>query len=105
MLARTPTLTHTHVIHSQEGQRINLTLIDFGVYGRSEAGGGGGARHAIFCAKYADVQDGSRDQVTPICAGDVRVRNVYVSKSSTVRVTLERVQQSGAQFLIKWEGQ
>ena len=77
-------------------------MIDFGVYGRTDAGGG---RHSLYCEKYAEIRDGLRGQDTPICAGVDREKNVYVSKGSTVYVTIPRIDQSGPHFLLKYQGE
>ena len=76
--------------------------MDFGIYSRSVSGGGG---HSLYCEKYAEIREGVRGQQTPICAGDKREANVYVSKGSTVYVTFPRIEQSGHQFLLKYQSE
>ena len=77
---------------------MNFTLIDFGLYDRLQDGGN---RHSLYCHKYAEIREGSHQ--TPVCAGTERERNVYVSKGSTVYVTMPRVETNGAHFLLRYQ--
>ena len=89
------------VIQVAPGQRINITLLDFGVYGLKKGSPGG---QSVYCNRYAQIRDLSQN--TPICAGRVREKNVYVSKSNRVEITLLRPDRSQVQpqFLLKYQG-
>ena len=78
--------------------KVNFTLIDFGLHDRLQDGGN---RHSLYCHKYAEIREGSHQ--TPVCAGTERERNVYVSKGSTVYVTMPRVETNGPHFLLRYQ--
>ena len=85
------------------GQRINLTIFDFGVWTRNK---NGESNSLMYCNKYAVINEKTIKQETPICAGDQRVRNAYVSKTSSLDLTLMTSIRSTAnnRFLLKFEG-
>ena len=91
------------LIEVSPGQRVNISLFDFGVHRREKEATG---HQAIFCHKYALIKETNLAQDTPICAGRERERNVYVSKGNRVEVVLVRPDsgQEGGQFLLKYEG-
>ena len=81
------------------GQRINLTLMDFGVWTSNT-----NEQPASFCDSYAVVREDSSSQQT-ICGGDERTRNVYVSRSNFVEIVMTRRQHEDVhQYLLKYNG-
>ena len=88
------------------GYRINITVMDFGLWSRNSKKGVIGSQHNSHCDKYATLYEPALGQETPICAGEQRTRNVYLSKTSTLDVALipESRGEEMKHFLIKYEG-
>lgn len=102
----------TWTLKAQPGQRLNLTLLDFGVFGHAKR-----RDPRAFCHRYAIVGDGEKggrsqgpQREVTVCAGTQRTKHVYLSKTSTVSVQLFRSEQdenegSGApRFLLRYQG-
>lgn len=90
------------------GQTINLTLIDFGVWGRhaSSATDMGSGSRSLYCHKYAVIHEGDPVQETTVCASSLRTKNIYMSKSNKIEIILPRPvgDQPVPKFLIHYEG-
>ena len=84
------------------GQRINLTIFDFGIWSRHK----NSVSNSVYCDKYAVISEHLIGQETSICAGDERIRSVYLSTTSSVDVMLRLNHQSmkDKHFLLKYEG-
>ena len=83
----------------QPGQRINLTLLDFGVASRYERG-------ATDCQIYAVIRDlTSRAEMT-ICGGFRRERSVYVSEGRGIEILLHTYGEDTIpiHYIITYEG-
>ena len=68
------------------GQRLNVTVLDFGV--RSYLSGG--YQQASLCHRYASLKEPQErgGQVTNVCSDSKRIRNVYLSDSHLLDVTV-----------------
>lgn len=98
------------IIEVPQGQRINLTLIDFTARRATPppppqgAGGGGASR----CVRYAKVMEKSveveGDKSFVICGRSGRERSVYSSKGHVVRVVMEMDEENPNYFLIGYRG-
>ena len=61
----------------------------------------------MHCDKYAMFREPSTGQETPVCGGVQRIRNVYVSRTSTLDISIVQPTGSGSDkrhFLLKYEG-
>ena len=91
---------HPWVIEVQPGQRINLTMFDFA----SERGKTSFGNFQSECVVYIGVSEGEERPLT-ICAGGIRTRPAYISKSNRLQVFLTTpAETNGAYFMVKYEG-
>lgn len=90
------------IIRVQSGQRINLTLFDFGVASRYERGSGSEAD----CQIYAMVHELTSHSEMTVCGGFRRVRSAYLSHGSEVEVTLHTYTNdvTPVHYVIAYEG-
>ena len=60
----------------------------------------------MYCDKYAVLSEPSITQETPLCGGEQRIRNSYVSKTSTLDITIMSTTRDTDKrhFLLKYEG-
>ena len=91
------------VIEVKEGQRINLTLLDFGLWKRQQEDT---ASSSLYCHKYAIIQEGDQLQQTTVCGSRHRERVVFLSKTNKVTITVSRSNgdENAAQFILKYQG-
>ena len=76
--------------------------MDFGVWSRRSSSE---SNSLMYCDKYAVLSEQTIGQTNPICAGDQRVRNAYVSKTSTLDITIMTSwSDQKKHFLLKYEG-
>ena len=61
------------------GKRIEMTLIDFGVWSR---------QHNTVCEHYANLVERSTGEQFKVCGGNNRMQNVYTSKTSTLEIEI-----------------
>ncbi len=121
------------VITAQPGQKINITLFDFGLSGATTggfnatasgssagaitsggaAGGGGGTRsnkrtnYPVYCQQYARIEEKDVARSTIVCGGERREKNVYISVTHEVEVHIMNRRSSAQQhyFLLKYSGE
>ncbi len=91
------------VIEVHKGQKINVTLMDFGLWQRQQNEDG---TSSLYCHKYAMIQEGDQRQQTTICASNERQKMVYLSKGNKLTITIARSMGDGdvPQFILKYEG-
>lgn len=87
------------------GQRINLTMLDFG---RIQNDVESGAKAPTHCQVYAVIKEKGSAKRATICGGTTnktRESSIYVSEGHELEVRIVTNQRSrgGAQFLIKYE--
>ncbi len=87
------------VIQAQPGQKINITLLDFG---STEEDMGVGFRPS--CFKYGIIRERDFSSPTIICSDRVRERNLYLSQTNRVEIQFEQGQhaEKTPHFLIKY---
>jgi hypothetical protein len=87
------------LISMQPGQRVNLTLVDFGIASRYERG-------ATDCQIYAVIRDMTSHGEMTVCGGFRRERPVYVSEGSDVQVKLHTYGDDAntVHYVIMYEG-
>ena len=92
------------LINFKLGQQINITVIDFGIWARQSDTD---LDESMHCDKYANLREHSTAQETSVCGGEQRIRNVYVSRTSTLDISMVPPTGSGSDkrhFLLKYEG-
>ena len=99
-------------ISGAPGQKIQLTLVDFGVWrGSKDPRDGDGSRpgsrvpeHSGICHIYARIREGGSGSIT-LCGGEQREKVVYVSEGHKVEVevTDPRAAPDPSFFIIKYE--
>ena len=88
------------MIEVQSTQRINLTMIDFGVQSVD-------VDLDVFkqCREYAVVREEGSDQSYQICGGNQRHKHVYLSFGNVIEVQLSTAAEiEGTYFVLKYEG-
>ena len=92
------------------GQRVNLTLFDFGrVPNDTTSPGVNQVNRNSHCHVYAIVKEKKKTKSRTICgaaASETRERNIFVSEGNEIEVRLVTSQRTkdGGQFLVKYEG-
>ncbi len=83
---------------------MNITLYDYSVVQNTEQGVG--SFGMAVCRRYALIKEGSGVRETPICGGQDRVRNIYISESNSVEIKLlnANTPEDKAYFMIHYEG-
>ena len=110
LTASTSKASCTWSLKVQPGQRLNLTLLDFGVFGHAKR-----RDPRAFCHRYAIIGDGANggQREVTVCAGTQRIKHVYLSRGSTVSVQLFRsdhgynddgVARGVPRFLLHYQG-
>lgn len=92
------------VIEALPGQKINVTLLDFGVYHQRKEG-----IRPLYCNRYASIREPDITQNTHrICGGTRREHNMYLSKGSKIEITLLQYADDNSpnrgRFMLKYEG-
>ena len=109
------------LIHAKPGQRINITLYDFGIWQRranqldSSSDGGGivgggysdfGEDHRPACRAHLRFSEEVEESSVDLCGSDARSRHVFLSSGHFAEVYLDtnnpRIEPSG--FLIQHQG-
>ncbi len=87
------------IIKQRPGQRINLTLYDFGVTRRSSQGS--------VCQVYAQVKERGLAADITICGSSVRHKVVYVSETNLIKVSVSDspYDTDPVRFLLSYEGE
>ena len=96
------------IIRADQGQRINITLLDFSL-GASLTGNDvhkARAHSRTFCHKYAVIKEKGSIRETVVCGGESREQSVYISAGNTIEIQLMRYNtpKKEAFFLLKYEG-
>ena len=97
--------TSPWLIKALPGQRINLTLLDFGAVQNEESPlDSSGQRSMDHCQVYGIIRETLNGKASAICGGIIRERNVYVSEGNELEVRImTSPAEQGAQFLIKYQ--
>ena len=102
-------LTHcgTHqnpwLITAAQGQRINLTLIDFSRASHTaHSDTAGRARASKICFKYGSIAEDDGKITEDICASHQRETHVYMSQSHSLQITLS---DNANFYLISYQGE
>ena len=85
------------LLEALPGQRINLTMTDFGW----------GLSHSLLnrCpTQYGHLLDYNHDDFIDICGGTSRVKQLLLSDSHQVQVILDPGVIQNSRFIIKYEG-
>lgn len=90
-------------ILASPGQKVNLTLFDFSIWQHKQDVNN--TRGWTMCQRYATISERGGIRETPICGGDNRIRNIYISASNFVEIQLMNSEGPEHQiyFLIKYE--
>ncbi len=86
------------LIEGSPGQRVNLTLLDFG------AGGSGDHVHMSSCIPYGFLVERTLGVNQSICGGRSRERVLYTSATNSVEVVLISPRPSQPAFLVNFQG-
>jgi len=87
-------------IRAPPGQRVNLTLFDFSAWDYRQNNEIG----RTVCRRYAIINEGNGVRETPICGGQIRHRNIYMSEGNSVDIRLINSvsPEEQAHFVIKY---
>ncbi len=86
------------LIEGSPGQRINLTLLDFG------AGSSSDQVHVSSCMPYGFLEEKTLGVNQSICGGRSRERVLYTSATNSVEVVLISPRPSQPAFLVNFQG-
>ena len=89
------------------GQRINVTLLDFSVertyHVKRLNDIDGFDIEATVCNEYAVIHEVESERKTMVCGGNTRWKEVYLSKTNTLRIEITNT--GNKYFIIKYEGE
>ncbi len=86
------------LIEAAAGQRINLTMLDFGSSGSYNQG------RTASCIQYGFISERRLGVNKTICGGNGRQQAIYTSATSSVEIALTPTGQEPAYFLIQFQG-
>ena len=91
------------VIEVPAGQKINITLFDFGMVADNQSHvDGGGSR---VCRVYATIREEQGGRSVTVCGGESRIRTVYLSLKHKVEVRLISTKNAKpSHFLLHYQG-
>lgn len=96
------------VIKVLPGQRINITLLDFGLTAELDDAGPGTGKttHPRYCREYATLRETKSTRSVVVCDGDPVQKHMYVSEDHVVEIEVEKSESPTVQFrfLLKYEG-
>ena len=104
------------VITAQPGQKINITLFDFGISGSFNTSSNPGTitagnsnkrtNYPVYCQQYARIEEKDVARSTIVCGGERREKNVYISVTNEVEVHVMNRRTIGQHqyFLLKYNG-
>ena len=104
------------VITAQAGQKINITLFDFGISGSFNTSSNPGpitagnsnkrTNYPVYCQQYARIEEKDVARSTIVCGGERREKNVYISVTNEVEVHVMNRRTFGQQhyFILKYNG-
>nr|UCK81583.1 Gal-binding and CUB domains containing receptor 17 [Arenicola marina] len=87
-----------------KGQRVNVTLLDFGVAAQSGALVPG--REVTGCQKYAVIREPLPGKEVVVCSGVVRHRNVYLSQTNEISLEtfgVAETDETSARFILSYQ--
>lgn len=92
------------------GQRVNLTLMDFGRISSNTSSEAGHSKNFPHCTVYAIIKETRSQKSMTVCgatSSSERERNIYVSEGNEIEVRMVTSQKvkEGGHFLIKFDGQ
>ncbi len=87
-------------VEAEPGQRINITMLDFGW----KSDGFQSTLGTPKCSVYGYILEGSLSINRTICGGTLRERHVYLSSSSNVDIAIATPKQDASNFLLNIEG-
>lgn len=91
------------LIEALPGQRINITLLDFGVQRPEKLPQYSSSFDSIeVCQKYAVIKEQTR--TTVVCGGRNRYHHEYLSNSNVLEIQIENRRSNPHYFLMKYEG-
>ena len=99
-----------YVISAQPGQRINITLWDFGSPSSLETVGDlNSVPRAPFCHKYAQITEATAISPGTVCSGNRRTKNVFLSETNRAEVRINTgngntEEENNAHFLLEYNG-
>ena len=89
------------------GQRINVTLLDFSVERTYQVKRLNDINafdiEATVCSEYAVIHEVESEWKTMVCGGNTRQKDVYLSKTNTLRIEITNT--GNKYFLLKYEGE
>ena len=88
------------IIKAEEGQKINITFIDFQwkLTSRNQA--------KVSCpVRYGYVVDEISNDIVNLCGGLMRERSLYISKGHKVQILLSKSVLNSVKFLIGYKGE
>ena len=90
------------LITAAQGQRINLTLIDFSRASHTaHSDTAGRARASKICFKYGSVAEDDGKNTEDICASHQRETHIYMSQSHSLQITLS---DNANFYLLSYQG-
>lgn len=104
------------VITAQAGQKINITLFDFGTTGSLNSSSNPGAftagnsnkrtNYPVYCQQYVRIEEKDVARSTIVCGGERREKNVYISVTNEVQIQVMNRRTIGQPhyFLLKYNG-
>ena len=90
--------TSPWLIEGTSGQRVNVTLLDFG-YPVDQ-----GQKAAAACIPYGYMSERRLGVNKTICGGNSRQQVIYTSATSSVEVALKATGPDSPHFLVKFQG-
>ena len=83
-----------YILEAQQGQTLNVTLIDFG-YGKDVI------KNCGIDFQYGSLMDSSKNShQTTICGGRERIRNIYSSQGHTIHLRVPQKKDRKYHFII-----
>ena len=89
------------VIEGAPGQRINLSVVNFGWTVSSSNQSTGGA-----CQLFGHIIERSLNINRSLCGGSIRESNAYTSMSNAVEISIlsSKARRTSSHFMLKYEG-
>ena len=93
------------IIQAKPGQRLNITLFDFGLPMRTSANDGSRFMSSLVCQRYAVLKE-THSKSSTVCGGEARTKNIYVSDTNQVHVQVipSRAPRDTTEFLLSYTG-
>ena len=88
------------ILKARAGQRISLSLLDFSWDNST------GSVESVGCNKnYGYILDIETNDITNICGGTRRERNLYTSSSSSVQIVFNQQSLETSYFILSFKGE